>query len=211
MGDRVAADAGFSRAVRAAVAALTNQHAQNRTHRHGRVLRFGRAARRSQAAGLPVVVAWKGPRSVVCAASYEARRYGVHSAMSVARALRLCPQAIDVGPDFTRYREVSRQVREIFVRHTDIMEPLSLDEAYLDVTANKTGLPSATEVAQTIRRQIREETGPTASAGVAPNKFLAKIVPTGTSRTACVVARPRDVMAVPCARCRCARCLAWAR
>jgi DNA polymerase-4 len=145
--------------------------------------------------GLPVVVAWKGPRSVVCAASYEARRYGVHSAMSVARALRLCPQAVYVPPDFTRYREVSRQVREIFVRHTDIIEPLSLDEAYLDVTSNKMGLPSATEVAQVIRRTIREEVGLTASAGVAPNKFLAKIASDWNKPDGIFVVRPRDVMA----------------
>ncbi|ARP87072.1 DNA polymerase IV [Bordetella genomosp. 9] len=145
--------------------------------------------------GLPVVVAWKGPRSVVCAASYEARRYGVHSAMSVARALRLCPQAVYVPPDFTRYREVSRQVRDIFVRYTDIVEPLSLDEAYLDVTTNKAGLASATEVAQAIRRQIREEVGLTASAGVAPNKFLAKIASDWNKPDGIFVVRPRDVMA----------------
>jgi DNA polymerase-4 len=144
--------------------------------------------------GLPVVVAWKGPRSVVCAASYEARRYGVHSAMSVARALRLCPQAVYVPPDFTRYREASLQVRSIFRRHTDLVEPLSLDEAYLDVTANKTGLPSATAVAQAIRAQIREETGLTASAGVAPNKFLAKIASDWNKPDGIFVVRPRDVM-----------------
>jgi DNA polymerase-4 len=144
--------------------------------------------------GLPVVVAWKGPRSVVCAASYEARRYGVHSAMSVARALRLCPQAIYVPPDFTRYREASRLVRSIFARHTDLIEPLSLDEAYLDVTTNKTALPSATDVAQAIRRQIREETGLTASAGVAPNKFLAKIASDWNKPDGIFVVRPRDIM-----------------
>ncbi|MFQ1082905.1 Y-family DNA polymerase, partial [Bordetella trematum] len=93
--------------------------------------------------GLPVVVAWTGARSVVCAASYEARRYGVHSAMAVARAQRLCPDAVYVAPDFNRYREVSRQVRAIMARHTDLIEPLSLDEAYLDVTVNKLGMAAA--------------------------------------------------------------------
>ncbi|KAA2285047.1 DNA polymerase IV [Arenimonas fontis] len=125
--------------------------------------------------GKPVVVAWRGARSVVCAASYEARRFGVRSAMPALRAEKLCPQAVFVPPDFPRYRAVSRQVREIFARHTDLIEPLSLDEAYLDVTVNKQGLPSATAVAAAIRAAIREETGLTASAGVAPNKFLAKI------------------------------------
>ena len=125
--------------------------------------------------GKPVVVAWKGNRSVVCAASYEARSFGVRSAMPAVRAERLCPSAIFVPPDFTRYRAVSRSVREIFKRHTDLIEPLSLDEAYLDATENKMGLPTATLVARTIREQIREELNLTASAGVAPNKFLAKL------------------------------------
>ncbi|MFZ7096042.1 DNA polymerase IV [Luteimonas dalianensis] len=125
--------------------------------------------------GRPVVVAWRGARSVVVAASYEARPYGVRSAMPVARAERLCPDAIYVAPDFTRYRAVSQQVREIFREHTELVEPLSLDEAYLDVTAPKIPSPSATATAQAIRARIREVTGLTASAGAAPNKFLAKI------------------------------------
>ena len=125
--------------------------------------------------GKPVIVAWRGNRSVVCAASYEARAFGVRSAMPAGRAERLCPNAIFVAPDFTRYRAVSRSVREIFKRHTDLIEPMSLDEAYLDVTENKTGLPTATLVARTIREQIRQELNLTASAGVAPNKFLAKL------------------------------------
>src|ERR1700759_337572 len=100
-----------------------------------------------QLRGKPVVVAWRGNRSVVCAASYEARRFGVHSAMPAVRAERLCPEAIFVPPDFTRYRAASQAVRQIFLRHTDLIEPLSLDEAYLDVTVNKTGLPTATKVA----------------------------------------------------------------
>lgn len=125
--------------------------------------------------GRPVVVAWRGSRSVVVAASYEARPFGVRSAMPAVRAERLCPDAVFVPPDFSRYRAVSRQVREIFLRHTELVEPLSLDEAYLDVTENLGGLPSATAVAEKIRAQIREETSLIASAGVAPNKFLAKI------------------------------------
>src|SRR3954462_14673642 len=125
--------------------------------------------------GRPVVVAWRGNRSVVCAASYEARKFGVRSAMPAVRAERLCPSAVFLPPDFTRYRAVSRQVRDIFKRHTDLIEPLSLDEAYLDVSQNKTGLAPATLVARTIREQIRQELNLTASAGVAPNKFLAKL------------------------------------
>ncbi|MCX7033092.1 MAG: DNA polymerase IV [Arenimonas sp.] len=125
--------------------------------------------------GRPVVVAWRGARSVVCAASYEARTFGVRSAMPALRAEKLCPQAVFVPPDFARYKAVSRQVRDIFARHTDLIEPLSLDEAYLDVTQNKQGLASATAVAEAIRSAIREETQLTASAGIAPNKFLAKI------------------------------------
>lgn len=99
----------------------------------------------------------------------------MHSAMPAKRAERLCPDAVFVPPDFTRYRAISRSVREIFQRHTDLIEPLSLDEAYLDVTENKTGIATATLVARTIRQQIREELNLTASAGVAPNKFLAKL------------------------------------
>lgn len=125
--------------------------------------------------GRPVVVAWRGARSVVCAASYEARRFGVRSAMPALRAAQLCPEAVFVPPDFARYRAVSQQVREIFARHTDRIEPLSLDEAYLDVTVTRTNLPSATATAEAIRAAIRAETGLTASAGVAPNKFLAKV------------------------------------
>src|SRR5690606_24284147 len=105
--------------------------------------------------GQPVVVAWRGRRSVVCAASYEARKFGVRSAMPAVRAERLCPQAIFVPPDFTRYKAVSRQIHEIFARHMDLIEPLSLDEAYLDVTVTKTAMPSATATAQAIRAAIR--------------------------------------------------------
>ena len=143
--------------------------------------------------GKPVVVAWKGNRSVVCAASYEARRFGVRSAMAAVHAERLCPEAIFVPPDFTRYRAVSQSTREIFRRHTDLIEPLSLDEAYLDVTENKTGLPTATRVAKTIREQIREELHLTASAGVAPNKFLAKIASDWRKPDGLFVIQPEDL------------------
>src|SRR5690242_8362198 len=143
--------------------------------------------------GRPVVVAWRGQRSVVCAASYEARVFGVRSAMPAARAERLCPDAVFVAPDFTRYRTVSRQVREILLRHTDLVEPLSLDEAYLDVTETKTNQPSATATAKAIRASIREELSLTASAGVAPNKFLAKIASDWRKPDGLFVIRPEDV------------------
>jgi DNA polymerase-4 len=143
--------------------------------------------------GKPVVVAWRGKRSVVCAASYEARHFGVRSAMAATHAERLCPDAIFVPPDFTRYRAVSRAVREIFFRHTDLIEPLSLDEAYLDVTENKTGLATATKVASTIRQQIREELSLTASAGVAPNKFLSKIASDWRKPNGLFVIQPAEV------------------
>jgi len=141
----------------------------------------------------PVVVAWRGKRSVVCAASYEARRFGVRSAMAATHAERLCPEAVFIPPDFTRYRAASRAVREIFLRHTDLIEPLSLDEAYLDVTENKTGLATATKVAGTIRQQIREELNLTASAGVAPNKFLAKIASDWRKPNGLFVIQPAEV------------------
>jgi DNA polymerase-4 len=143
--------------------------------------------------GKPVIVGWPGERSVVCAASYEARRFGVHSAMPASRAKRLCPDGIWRKPDFDRYREVSRQIRAIFERHTPLVEPLSLDEAYLDVTHELTGIPTATETAETIRREIRDETHLTASAGVAPNKFLAKIASDWKKPDGCFVIRPHQV------------------
>lgn len=114
-------------------------------------------------------------RGVVAAASYEVRKFGVHSAMPAAKAIRLCPHAIFVKPRFEVYRKVSKQIREIFFQFTDLVEPLSLDEAYLDVTENHIELPSATIIAQKIRKLIKEKTNLTASAGVAHNKFLAKI------------------------------------
>jgi DNA polymerase-4 len=145
--------------------------------------------------GRPVVVAWRGLRSVVCAGSYEARKFGIRSAMPAVRAERLCPEAVFVPPDFVRYKAVSRQVREIFARHAALVEPLSLDEAYLDVTENLSGLPSATAVAQAIRAQIRDETALTASAGVAPNKFLAKIASDWRKPDGLFVIRPQEVEA----------------
>ncbi len=146
-----------------------------------------------QLRGKPVVVAWRGNRSVVCAASYEARKFGARSAMPAVRAERLCPSAIFLPPDFPRYREVSRQVREIFKPHTDLIEPLSLDEAYLDVSDNKTGLPTATQVARTIREQIRSELSLTASVGVAPNKFLAKIASDWKKPDGLFVIQPEEI------------------
>lgn len=145
--------------------------------------------------GKPVVVAWRGNRSVVCAASYEARRFGIHSAMPALWAERLCPEAIFIPPDFVRYKAVSLAIREIFRRHTDLIEPLSLDEAYLDVTENKTGLPTATKVAIAIRRQIREELNLTASAGVAPNKFLAKVASDWHKPDGLFVIQPHEIEA----------------
>jgi DNA polymerase-4 len=114
-------------------------------------------------------------RGVVAAASYEAREFGVRSAMPMARAVRLCPKLVIVRPDFRHYRAVSEQIREIMLSCTPLVEPLSLDEAYLDVTENLWNQPLASEVAKRLKKEIVEQTGLTASAGVAPNKFLAKI------------------------------------
>src|SRR5260370_31667133 len=147
----------------------------------------------AQLRGKPVIVAWLGKRSAVCAASYEARAFGVHSAMPAVRAERLCPGPIFVAPDFTRYRAVSNSVREIFKRHTDLIEPLSLDEAYLDVTENRMGLPTATLVARTIREQIRKELNLTASAGVAANKFLAKLASDWRKPDGLFVIQPEEI------------------
>jgi DNA polymerase-4 len=127
--------------------------------------------------GKPVIVGGD-PRSrgVVAACSYEARKFGIHSAMACATAYRLCPQAIFIRPRFDVYKAVSHQIREVFFRYTELVEPLSLDEAFLDVTVNKPGITSATQIAQQIRGQIvRITRGLTASAGVSFNKFLAKV------------------------------------
>ncbi|MBD1397556.1 DNA polymerase IV [Pontibacter sp. JH31] len=125
--------------------------------------------------GKPVAVGGSRARGVVAAASYEARKFGVHSALASKIAAQRCPQLIFVKPRFEVYSAVSRQIREIFHSYTDLVEPLSLDEAYLDVTENKIGMPSATIIANEIRARIQAETGLTASAGISFNKFLAKI------------------------------------
>jgi DNA polymerase-4 len=126
--------------------------------------------------GQPVAVGGSPEgRGVVAAASYEARTYGVRSAMPMARALRLCPALRIVAPDFSKYKAVSGEVMAILRECTDLVEPLSLDEAYLDVTGNRWGMAYGSLVARELKRRIREQTGCTASAGVAPNKFLAKI------------------------------------
>jgi len=125
--------------------------------------------------GKPVAVGGSRERGVVAAASYEARRYGVHSALASRIAAQRCPHLVFVKPRFEVYKSVSRQIREIFYTYTDLVEPLSLDEAYLDVTENKIGMPSASIIAKEIKARILAETGLTASAGVSFNKFLAKI------------------------------------
>ena len=125
--------------------------------------------------GKPLAVGGSEIRGVVSAASYEARKFGVRSAMSGAQAKRNCPDLIFVPPRFDRYREISKKIQKIFYDYTDLVEPLSLDEAYLDVTQNKKGNPSATLIAQEIRKRIFEEVGLTASAGISANKFVAKI------------------------------------
>src|SRR3954453_16198626 len=150
---------------------------------------------RPELCGTPVIVGWPGERSVVCAASYEARKFGIHSAMPATRARRLCPEAEVIHPNFDKYRAVRRQIRDFFKRHPPLVEPLSLDEAYLNVTQELTGIPTATETAEAIRREIREETHLTASAGVAPNKFLAKIASDWRKPDGCFVIRPNQVEA----------------
>ncbi|NVJ85205.1 MAG: DNA polymerase IV [Algoriphagus sp.] len=124
--------------------------------------------------GKPLVVGGNAARGVVAAANYEARKYGIHSAMSSVLAARKCPHLIFAKARFERYKELSGQIREIFYEYTDLVEPLSLDEAFLDVTENKKGLKSAILIARQIREKIKEKTGLNASAGVSYNKFLAK-------------------------------------
>ena len=125
--------------------------------------------------GKPLAVGGSEARGVVSAASYEARKFGVRSAMSGVQAKKNCPELIFVRPRFDRYKEISKKVKAIFYEYTDLVEPLSLDEAYLDVTQNKKGNPSATLIAQEIRKRIYDEVGLTASAGISINKFVAKI------------------------------------
>ncbi len=125
--------------------------------------------------GKPIAVGGSENRGVVAAASYEARKFGVRSAISGVLAKKNCPDLIFVKPRFERYKEISNKIQKIFYEYTDLVEPLSLDEAYLDVTANKKGNPSATLLAQEIRLRIQNEVGLTASAGISVNKFVAKI------------------------------------
>ncbi len=125
--------------------------------------------------GKPIAVGYDGPRGVVSTASYEARPYGVHSAMSIAQAKRRCPDLIIVPCHFERYKEVSGQIHEVFHEYTDLVEPISLDEAFLDVTENKKGIALAVDIAKDIKQKIFERTSLTASAGVSYNKLLAKI------------------------------------
>ena len=125
--------------------------------------------------GQPVLVGGTGPRGVVAACSYEARKFGIHSAMPMAEAIRRCPQAICVHPRMSHYKDVSRQIFSVFAEFTPEIEGLSLDEAYLDVTASISLFGTPRELAKNIKMRIREATGLTASVGVAPNKFLAKL------------------------------------
>ena len=141
----------------------------------------------------PVVIASHHPRAVVAAASYPARFYGLRSAMSMGQARKLCPQVIVIEPDFAKYRQVSAQIHQIFQQYTSLIEPLSLDEAFLDVTENLKQIPSATEVAMRIREDIFQATGLTASAGVAPNKFLAKIASDWHKPNGICVIKPSQV------------------
>ncbi|NHC04406.1 DNA polymerase IV [Acinetobacter sp. 187] len=142
---------------------------------------------------LPVVIASHHPRAVIAAASYPARTFGLRSAMSMTQARKLCPQVVVIEPNFQKYHQVSEQIHEIFQQYTDLIEPLSLDEAYLDVTENFKGLPSATEVATQIRADIFARTGLTASAGVAPNKFLAKIASDWNKPNGICIVKPSQV------------------
>ncbi|MBF1414478.1 DNA polymerase IV [Prevotella histicola] len=125
--------------------------------------------------GEPIAVGFDGARGVVSTASYEARPYGVHSAMSIVQAKRRCPDLIIVSPHFERYKEVSRQIHEVFHEYTDIIEPISLDEAFLDVTENKMQMAYAKDIANEIKQKIKARTHLTASAGISYNKLLAKI------------------------------------
>jgi len=141
--------------------------------------------------GKPVAVGGSRERGVVAAASYEARKFGVHSAMPSVTAKRKCPDLIFIKPRFDAYKAISLQIRGIFAEYTPIIEPLSLDEAYLDVTENLKGIISATKIAEEIRARIRAETELTASAGVSYNKFLAKLASDHRSRTGSSSSRPR--------------------
>ncbi|MDO1502045.1 DNA polymerase IV [Winogradskyella maritima] len=144
--------------------------------------------------GKPIAVGGGGKRGVISAASYEARKFGVKSAMSGRLAEKLCPELIFVKTRFDRYREISNKIRSIFLDYTDLVEPLSLDEAYLDVTQNKKGHPSASLIAKDIRRRIFEETGLTASAGISVNKFIAKVASDYNKPNGQKTVNPEDVL-----------------
>jgi len=146
--------------------------------------------------GRPIAVGGGAARGVVMTANYAARAFGVRSAMPGARAARLCPELIFVRPRFAAYKAVSREIRAIFGRYTDLVEPLSLDEAYLDVTEPKGGAAPATTIARAIKTTIRAETGLTASAGVAANKFLAKLASDMKKPDGLCVIRPDDALGV---------------
>ena len=148
---------------------------------------------RSELKDLPVVISSHHPRAVIAAASYPARKFGLRSAMSMSQAKKRCPQVLVIEPNFEKYRAVSTQIHQIFQRYTHIIEPLSLDEAYLDVTENLKNIPSATEVAIQIRHDIFQVTGLTTSAGVAPNKFLAKIASDWHKPNGICVIKPSQV------------------
>ncbi len=143
--------------------------------------------------GKPVAVGGNSERGVIAAASYEARKYGVRSAMPSKVAVRLCPQLVFQKHRFDVYKEVSRQIREIFFEYTDLVEPLSLDEAFLDVTENKKGIDSATQVAREIKQKIFEATQLTASAGVSVNKFLAKVASDQRKPNGMFIIKPNGV------------------
>tara|TARA_R110002167_G_scaffold13570_5_gene56204 strand:- start:2484 stop:3584 length:1101 start_codon:yes stop_codon:yes gene_type:complete len=144
--------------------------------------------------GMPVAVGGNEIRGVVSAANYEARKYGVRSAMSGYLARKNCPQLIFVKPRFARYQEISKKLRKIFLEYTDLVEPLSLDEAYLDVTTNKKGNPSATLLAEEIRQRIFDELGLTASAGISINKFIAKVASDYNKPNGQKTVNPEEVM-----------------
>lgn len=145
--------------------------------------------------GKPVVVGGNGERGVIAAASYEARKFGIRSAMSSKVALRRCPHLIFQKHRFEVYKDVSAQIRNVFLEYTDLVEPLSLDEAFLDVTENKKNIESATQIAREIKQKIFEVTGLTASAGVSVNKFLAKVASDQRKPNGIFIIKPKGVLA----------------
>ena len=162
--------------------------------RYGRLLRVGRGAGRSALVGKPVIVGGTAKsRGVVAAANYLARKFGVHSAMPAVTASRLCPQAVFLPVRMEHYALVSQQIRDIFEQYTPLVEPLSLDEAFLDVTGSETLFGTAPEIGRRIKQQIRDEVQLVASVGVAPNKFLAKIASDLQKPDALVVVDARNV------------------